>query len=94
MRTWRDLISVFSNALDIQDGYRIIVRRQDEVENGEGAVVMVGDEDDTVKRFYTAGNTVTFVPQSSNPEHRPQICDTAKNKLRVIGRMVRVEFTL
>lgn len=82
------------NALGIQDGYRIIVRRQDEVENGEVAVVMVGDEDATVKRFYASGDTVTLVPQSTNPEHRPQIYDTTKTRIRVIGRVVKVEFTL
>lgn len=82
------------NALGINDGYRIIVRRQDEVENGEVAVVMVGDEDATVKRFYSTGTTVTLMPQSTNPEHQPQIYDTAKTTIRVIGRVVKVEFTL
>ena len=82
------------NALGIQDGYRIIVRRQDEVENGQVAVVMVGDEDATVKRFYATGNTVTLVPQSTNPQHQPQIYDAAKTRIRVIGKVVKVEFTL
>ncbi len=82
------------NALGINDGYRIIVRRQDEVENGEVAVVMVGDEDATVKRFYATGSTVTLMPQSTNPEHQPQIYDTSKTTIRVIGRVVKVEFTL
>lgn len=82
------------NSLGINDGYRIIVRRQDTVENGEVAVVMVGDEDATVKRFYATGSTVTLMPQSTNPEHQPQIYDTSKTKIRVIGRVVKVEFTL
>lgn len=82
------------NALGINDGYRIIVRRQDTVENGEVAVVMVGDEDATVKRFYATGSTVTLMPQSTNPEHQPQIYNTSKTKIRVIGRVVKVEFTL
>mgnify|MGYP000702336447 CR=1 FL=1 len=82
------------NALGINDGYRIIVRRQDAVENGEVAVVMVGDEDATVKRFYATGDTVTLMPQSTNPEHQPQIYDTTKTKIRVIGKVVKVEFTL
>lgn len=82
------------NAARIQDGDVLIVRRQDEVENGEVAVVMVGDEDATVKRFYATGSTVTLMPQSTNPEHQPQIYDTSKTKIRVIGRVVKVEFTL
>ena len=82
------------NALGINDGYRLIVRRQDEVENGQVAVVMVGDEDATVKRFYATGDTVTLMPQSTNPEHQPQIYDATKTKIRVIGKVVKVEFTL
>lgn len=82
------------NALGINNGYRIIVRRQDAVENGEVAVVMVGDEDATVKRFYATGDTVTLMPQSTNPEHQPQIYDASKAKIRVIGKVVKVEFTL
>ena len=82
------------NAARIQDGDVLIVRRQDEVENGEVAVVMVGDEDATVKRFYATGSTVTLMPQSTNPEHQPQIYDISKTTIRVIGRVVKVEFTL
>lgn len=61
------------NAARIEDGDVIIVRRQDEVENGELAVVMVGDDDATVKRFYSTDSTVTLMPQSRNPIHQPQI---------------------
>lgn len=82
------------NAARIQNGDILIVRRQDEVENGEVAVVMVGDEDATVKRFYADGATVTLMPQSTNPAHRPQAYDTAKTQIRVIGKVVKVEFTL
>ena len=47
-----------------------------------------------MKRFYATGTTVTLMPQSTNPEHQPQIYDTAKTKIRVIGKVVKVEFTL
>lgn len=82
------------NAARIQDGDVLIVRRQDEVENGEVAVVMVGDEDATVKRFYATGSTVTLMPQSTNPGHQPQIYDVSKTKIQVIGKVVKVEITL
>ena len=82
------------NAARIQDGDILIVRRQDEVENGEVAVVMVGDEDATVKRFYATESTVTLMPQSTNPAHQPQIYDTAKTPIRIIGKVVKVEITL
>ena len=79
------------NAARIEDGDVIIVRRQDEVENGELAVVMVGDDDATVKRFYSTDSTVTLMPQSRNPIHQPQIYDLEKTKIKVLGKVVKVE---
>ena len=80
------------NAVGIQDGHLLHVRRQPEVENGEIAVVMVGDEDATVKRFYEEGSIVTLMPQSTNPVHRPQIYDTQKTRIEVLGKVIKVEF--
>lgn len=82
------------NALGINDGYVIIVRRQETVDNGEVAVVMVGDEDATVKRFYSSNTTVTLMPQSTNPVHAPQIYDISTTPIKVLGKVVKVEFTL
>lgn len=82
------------NAIGINDGYLIIVRRQEEVESGEVAVVMVGDDDATVKRFYSTGNTVTLMPQSTNQEHKPQIYNINETKIKVLGKVVKVEFML
>lgn len=80
------------NALRINDGDIIIVRRQDEVEQGEIAVVIVGEEDATVKRFYSSDTTVTLMPQSTNPEHKPQLYDLSKTAIHVLGKVVKVEF--
>lgn len=80
------------NALRIQEGDLLMVRRQDEVENGEIAVVMVGDNDATVKRFYATDSTVTLMPQSTNPKHQPQIYDLKKTHVQILGKVVKVEF--
>lgn len=80
------------NALRINDGDIIIVRRQEEVEQGEIAVVLVDEEDATVKRFYCSDTTVTLMPQSTNPEHKPQMYDLSKTVIRVLGKVVKVEF--
>jgi len=82
------------NAIGINDGYIIIVRRQEEVENGEVAVVMVGENDATVKRFYSSGDTVTLLPQSTNPSHKPQIYNTKVTNIRVLGKVKKVEFSV
>lgn len=82
------------NALRINDGDIIIVRRQEEVEQGEIAVVMVDDDDATVKRFYSSDTTVTLMPQSTNPEHKPQMYDRRKTSIRVLGLVKKVEFSV
>lgn len=82
------------NAIGINDGYLIIVRRQEEVENGEVAVILVGDEDATVKRFYSTESTVTLMPQSTNPIHGPQIYDLQSTDIKVLGKVIEVKFTL
>lgn len=82
------------NALRINDGDIIIVRRQEEVEQGEIAVVLVDEEDATVKRFYSSDTTVTLMPQSTNPEHKPQMYDLSRTAIRVLGKVVKVEFLI
>lgn len=82
------------NSLRIQDGDLVIVRRQEIVENGEIAVVMVGDDEATMKRFYQKGNTVTLMPQSTNPDHMPQIYNLQDTCIRIIGKVVKVEFAI
>lgn len=82
------------NAIGINDGYVIIVRKQEIVDNGDIAVVLIDMEDATVKRFYHTGSTVTLMPQSTNPAHRPQIYDLAETNIQILGKVVKVEFTL
>ena len=79
------------NAAQIVDGGLVIVRKQEEVEPGEIAVVLVDDENATVKRFYRTGTTVTLIPQSTNPEHKPQIYDLAQTNIRILGKVIKAE---
>lgn len=77
------------NAANIFEGNILIVRKQNNVENGEIAVVIVDSENATVKRFYQKGDIVTLSPQSLNPKHLPQIYDLKQVPIRIIGKVVR-----
>ena len=81
------------NAARIGDGDTLIIRRQECVENGQIAVVLVGDDEATVKRFFRNGHTVTLMPQSTNPVHQPQIYDAREIQIRVIGLVVQSMIT-
>ena len=80
------------NAARINDGDVVIVRRQDVVDNGQIAVVLIDGEDATLKRFRQDGRTITLSPQSTNPTHQPIVLDAASNACNVLGLVVRVEF--
>lgn len=82
------------NAINICDGSVITVRRQSEVENGEIAVVMVNNDNATVKRFKREDAMVQLIPQSYNPEHQIQIYDLKKDKIDIVGKVMecKIEF--
>lgn len=82
------------NAARIQEGDLLIVRCQPEVDDGEIAIVMVGEEDATVKRFYHTDTTVTLMPQSTNPIHKPQVYDLKTTPIKILGKVVQVKFSL
>lgn len=75
------------NAANINDGDIIIVRKQDIVEDGDIAVVLVDDEA-TVKRYSRRAEAVVLSPQSTNPANQTQIYDLSAHTIRILGRVV------
>ena len=76
-------------AARIADGDILVVRRQSVVENGDIAVVMVGDEDATVKRFYAQNGLITLAPQSYNPEYQTRLYDPKMTQISVLGKVIK-----
>jgi repressor LexA len=75
----------------ISEGDVVIVRKQEKVENGELAVVLVNGNDATVKRFYMNESGVTLI--SSNPSYPPFIYSKSEVEelpVRVIGKVVEL----
>lgn len=81
------------NTARINDGDILIVRRQEVVDNGQIAVVIVNGDEATVKRFYQNGSQITLMPQSSNAIHQPQIYDATVTEVRIVGLVVKNEIT-
>ena len=82
------------NAARINDGDLLIVKKQEAVDNGDIAIVSVDGESATVKRFFRTDHTVTLMPQSFNPVHQMQVYDLRNTDIRIIGKVVKVEFTV
>ena len=72
----------------IEEGDRIIVRRQDSVDNGRIAVVMIGDEA-VVKRVECEKNRLTLI--SINPEYPPRVIEGKDlEDVRIVGLVQEV----
>jgi repressor LexA len=70
----------------IRPGSRVLVRKQETVENGAIAVVIVNGEEGTLKRVYRADDKIVLQP--SNPALQPVFVD-ARDVL-VVGKVVSV----
>ena len=76
----------------IFDGDILFVKRQDIVDNGEIAVVLIGDEA-TVKRVYydRENNTITLMPE--NPLRKPMKFQGEElSQIRIIGKIVSGQY--
>lgn len=71
----------------IFDGDTLFVRQKDDARDGEIAVVLVDEEEATVKRFYREGDKVRLQPANSAME--PMIYDRS-HQVRILGVAVGV----
>lgn len=79
----------------IRENDIVIIRKQEEVANGEVAVVMVNGDDATIKKFYKDENGVTLIP--FNPAFEPYHFSPAQVEtlpVRVIGKVVELRAKL
>lgn len=78
----------------IYPGDIIFIKKCDMVDNGEIAVVAIGDEA-TLKRvyYYREDNLLRLVPE--NPMYKPLVYSGAElDQVRILGKVVRVQFNL
>lgn len=75
----------------IKEGYTVIVKKQPFVDEGQIAVVLINDEEATLKRvFYEGEEYVNLV--SENHTYRPTL--HKYEDVKILGKVVRVEFEL
>ena len=74
--------------LKFKDGDRLLIKKQECLENGEIGVIMVNGDDATVKRFRTENDIVILEPMSSNPEHHVQMYNLKNTPIKIIGKVI------
>lgn len=76
----------------IKDGDIVFIRKQDSVDDGEIAAVLVEDEA-TLKRVYITSDAVTLI--SENPKYKPMIYTKKQCKnIRILGKAVACHTSL
>ena len=72
----------------IMDGALLLIRRQNDVDNGEIAAVLI-DGEAVLKRVYKTEDTIIL--QSENPMYKPIILKRNDMKdVRIIGKLKKV----
>jgi repressor LexA len=72
----------------IMDGDLLLIRRQDDVGNGEIAAVLI-DGEAVLKRVYKTNGTIIL--QSENPKYQPIVLEKNNMKdIRIIGKLKKV----
>lgn len=71
----------------IKNGAFALIHKQDIVENGEIAVVLVNGYDATLKRFSKQGDIIVLTPESTDENFKQQIY-TKDTPIQIIGKYV------
>jgi repressor LexA len=84
---------VVGDSMDNQvlDGHLALIDPNEEVHNGDVAVVNVNGYDATLKVWHKTSNSVVLSPDSTNAEHKDIVIDETDPgapNLRVLGKMV------
>lgn len=76
----------------IRNGAYALIHKQDYVDDGDIAVVLVNDNEATLKKFSIQGDFISLMPESYDDSFKQQIYTKADN-IKVIGKYVgKMEF--
>ncbi|MCL1951736.1 MAG: hypothetical protein FWF60_02790 [Oscillospiraceae bacterium] len=79
------------SAAHIPDGCLVIVRQQKQLDNGDIGIVLVEEQDATIKYWKKEGDMVVLSPASYNPEHQAQVYDARHTKIEVLGKVREIQ---
>lgn len=86
-------LTVSGNSMNrlFPDGSLVLIDPDEEVRNGDVAVVFVNGDDATLKRVYFESESVRLHPESYDPEYRDRVIDQSDPdapEVRIIGKAV------
>lgn len=74
----------------VRNGAYALIHKQDMVENGEIAVVLVNGDEATLKKFKRLKKSgfIMLEPQSNSDEFEPLILDPKEIEIKILGKYV------
>ena len=72
----------------VANGSFALIRKQDNVENGDVAAILVDGFDATLKRFTQNDNIVVLTPVSTDDSFKPIIIDITKTNIKILGKYI------
>lgn len=72
----------------VKNGAYALIHKQDMVENGEIAVVLVNGYEATLKQFSRQDNLIILNPKSDSDEFEPIVVDLSKTEFKILGKYV------
>ena len=72
----------------IPNGSFALIRKQDSVENGDIAAVLVDNDEATLKKFNQTENIVVLNPDSTLETYKPIIVDIKKTNIKILGKYI------
>ena len=72
---------------EIQNGAYALIRKQDDVNDGEIAAVLVNGFEATLKKFSRQGNFIILEPMSTDESFKTQIYDK-KTSIKILGKYI------
>lgn len=71
----------------VRNGAYALIHKQDVVENGEIAVVLVNGDEATLKKFTKHGDVIVLEPMSNDNSFQTQIYDKT-TPIKILGKYV------
>lgn len=82
------------NKSRIEDGDMVLVRSQNDVNDGDIAIVLINGCEATLKRVYKTKDALILQPDSTNPKHKPIILNSANSlpsDVKILGKVIHAK---
>lgn len=83
------LVKGDSMDLKFKEGDRVLIKKQDTLDNGEIGVILVNGDDATIKKYRYDNDMVILEPMSSNPDNHVQIYNPKEISIKIVGKAIR-----